>query len=234
MTLVDPSPEPASALAVRVSPLRGLLQREGWRLDCVDGVEVSGTGTTLEALADLSTCDRLGLKGPGAVAWLQACGLALPAQPNRLLARDDGLIVARYGESEFALADFRGAVSPAIDGLRAALAQARPARCYSVPRADGQAAFGLAGEAVLPALAALCPADLRAQAFGPGDVLQTLCAGIGAQLWNLSHGGVTRVALLCDASLARHQWAALQAAVLAAGGRVGAQAAWFAPLQPAA
>ena len=122
MTLVDPSPAPIPAPAVRVSPLRSLLKREGWQLGTVDGVEVSGTSTTLEALADLSTCDRLGLKGPSAVAFLQACGLALPEQPNRLLAHDDGLIVARYGESEFALADCRGVVSPAIDGLRAALA----------------------------------------------------------------------------------------------------------------
>jgi len=74
---------------------------------------------------------------------------------------------------------------------------------------------------------------LRVQAFGPGDVLQTLCAGISAQLWNLSNDGATRVVLLCDASLARHQWGALQAAVIAAGGQTGAQVAWFAPLHPA-
>ena len=225
--------DPILAPAVRVSPLRSLLQREGWQLDTVNGVEVSGVSATLQALADLSTCDRLGLKGPGAVAWLQACGLTLPAQPNRLLTRDDGLIVARYGESEFAIADFSGAVSPAINGLRAELVQMRPPRCYSMPRADSQAAFGLAGEAGLPSLAALCPADLRVQAFGPGDVLQTLCAGISAQLWNLSNDGATRVVLLCDASLARHQWGALQAAVIAAGGQTGAQVAWFAPLHPA-
>lgn len=164
----------------------------------------------------------------------------LPAAPTLVPTRLDACSavdvarLARYGESEFALVDFRGAVSPALDGLRTALAQARPLRCYSVPRTDGQAAFGLAGEAVLPALAALCPADLRAQAFGPGDVLLTLCAGIGAQLWNLSYDGVTRVALLCDASLVRHQWAALQAAVVATGGRAGAQGAWFAARPPAA
>lgn len=172
-------------------------------------------------------------------ATVYACDLdeallaTLPAAPTLVPTRLDACSavdvarLARYGESEFALADFRGAVSPALDGLP-------PPRCYSVPRADGQAAFGLAGEAVLPALAALCPADLRAQAFGSGDVLQTLCAGIGAQLWNLSYDGVTRVALLCDASLVRHQWAALQAAVVATGGRAGAQGAWFAARPPAA
>jgi sarcosine oxidase gamma subunit len=233
MSVIDPILAPA----VRVSPLRSLLQQEGWHLDTVDGVEVSGVSDTLQALTDLSTCDRIGFKGPGALDWLQASGLTLPAQPNRLLVSYDGLILARYGESEFAIADFSGAISPAINGLRAEFVQIRPPRCYSVSRAESQVAFGLAGEAVLPALAALCPADLRAHAFGPGDVLQTLCAGIGAQLWNLSHVGATRVVLLCDASLARHQWAALKAAVIAAGGQTGAQVAWFAhpssgPLMP--
>ena len=58
--------------AIRVSPLRSILRQTGTRIEPVDGVEVSGMGVELEALADLSTCDRLGLKGRGVAAWLQA------------------------------------------------------------------------------------------------------------------------------------------------------------------
>lgn len=220
-------PGPARTDSVRVSPLRYLLRQAGWRIEVIDGAEVSGVDRGLEALADLSTCDRLGLKGRGVAAWLQARGIELPPKPNRLIERDDGLVVARYGETEFALADFRRAASPLVDGLRRAHEEQRPEASYDVPRAHGQAAFGLCGAPALQALAALCPADLRAQSFRPGDVLQTLCGGVNAQLWNLTRGDAERMVLLCDVSVARHQWAALHEAIVAAGGRAGAQAAWF-------
>jgi sarcosine oxidase subunit gamma len=165
---------------------------------------------TLPALADLSRCDRLGVKGKGAASWLDYRGVQLPSRPNRL-------IVARYGETEFAFADFRHPASRAVDELRRALEHARPEGCFSVPRADSQVAFGVSGEAALRALAAVCPADLRARAFGAGDVLQTLCAGVSAQLWNFSQDDVTRVVVFCDSSVARHQWAALHHAITAAG-----------------
>lgn len=178
--------------------------------------------TTMEpnpALADLSGCDRHGVKGKGAASWLNSIGVELPSRPNRLLEREDGLIVARYGETEFAFADFRDEPSGAVDELRRALERDRPDGCFSVPRRDGQAAFGLTGGAVIGGLSAVCPADLRPGAFGPGDVLQTLCAGVSAQLWNLSRGDATRVVVICDSSVARHQWAALHMAMAAAGRR---------------
>jgi len=221
------TPGPARTNAVRVSPLRYLLRQAGWHIKVVDGAEVSGMDMELEALADLSTCDRLGLKGRGSAAWLQQRGIELPPKPNRLIERVDGFVIARYGDNEFALADFRHAVSPLVDGLRRVHEEQRPEASYDVPRAHGQAAFGLCGAPALQALAALCPADLRAQSFGPGDVLQTLCGGVSAQLWNLTRDDTERLVLLCDVSVARHQWAALHEAIVAAGGRAGAQAAWF-------
>jgi len=214
--------------AVRVSPLRSMLRQAGWRIEVVDGAEVSGMDMELEALADLSTCDRFGLKGRGVAAWLQARGIEFPPQPNQLIELDDGLVVARYGETEFVLADFRRAASPLVDGLRSAHDEQRPDTTYDVPRAHGQAAFGLCGAHALQALAALCPADLRARSFVPGDVLQTLCGGVSVQLWNLTRDDAQRLVLLCDVSVARHQWAALHDAIVTAGGRAGSQAAWFA------
>lgn len=216
-----------TAHALRSSPLRNVLEKAGRQIEVVDGVEISGTGPMPGALADLSTCDRFGLKGRKAADWLADLGIPLPAGPNLLIERNDGLIVARYAESEFVLADFARAVSPAVDRLRQALEEARPNHCFAVPRAESQAAFGLSGNAVLATLSAVCPADLRARAFGPGDVLQTLCAGVSAQLWNLARGDATRVIVLCDASVAHHQWRALHNAIPAADDRVGPQGAWF-------
>ena len=214
--------------AIRVSPLRSILRQTGTRIEPVDGVEVSGMGVELEALADLSTCDRLGLKGRGVAAWLQAQGIEFPPKANQLIERDDGMVVARYGETEFALADFSRAASPLVNGLRRAYETQRPDATYDVPRAHSQAAFGLCDKPALQALEALCPADLRGQSFARGDVLQTLCSGVSVQLWNLTRTDAQRLVLLCDVSVARHQWAALHDAIVIAGGRAGAQAAWFA------
>ena len=219
-----------AARAVRSSPLRELLLREGMQLALVEDVEVwvgeAGVGT----LADLSSCDRLGLKGRGTAAWLKAQGVLPPPEPNRLVEREDGLVVARLADAEFALADFSRARSPALQALRQAYAQDAPAGCYDVPRAESQAAFGLAGPPAWAALAALCPADLRPRVFGPGTLLQTLSAGAAAQLWHLApregQPG-SRLVLLADATLSHHHWEALHTAVTAAAGEVGVQSAWL-------
>ena len=165
------------------------------------------------ALADLSASDRLGIKGRASEAWLKSIGIDVPARPNRLIHREDGLVVARLGDADFAFADFGRPLSPELARVREALEHARPAGCFSVPRADSQAAFSLTGEAVIEVLSAVCPADLRPRCFGHGDVLQTRCAGVSALLWNLSRE-VPRIVVLCDSSVARHQWTSLQGAVI--------------------
>ena len=165
------------------------------------------------ALADLSASDRFGIKGRAAESWLKSVGIDVPTRPNRLIHRDDGLVVARLGDADFAFADFGRPVSPELARLREALEHALPEGCFSVPRADSQVAFSLMGEAVTEVLSAVCPADLRARCFGRGDVLQTRCAGVSALLWNLSRD-VLRIVVLCDSSVARHQWTALQGAII--------------------
>jgi sarcosine oxidase subunit gamma len=215
--------------AVRRSGVRRHLLEAGLALRVEGSVELSAGGRRAPTvtLVDLSTCDRIGLKGRGSAHWLASRGLALPPRPNRLATCDDGLTVARYGEGEFLVADFRAATSAGVAGLRAEVAAARPAGCYAVPRSDGQAAFGLDGPRCIEALAGLCPADLRARAFGPEAVLQTFCAGVGAQVLNLSGDASTRIAVLCDASYAGHMWAALADAVGALDGALAGQAEWF-------
>ncbi len=51
-------------------------------------------------LIDRSAAPRFGVKGPGAAAWLQAEGVALPQLPNQWVAFGDGL-VARLGLTEY-------------------------------------------------------------------------------------------------------------------------------------
>ncbi len=220
--------------AVRRSNLRRLLQDKGLRIVAVDSVEVSERGPSdgvaregAPTLADLSTCDRIGLKGRESTRWLEAHGIALPERPNRLRLRDGGVVVARYGDAEYLLATFRSTKSDVIGEVRTELESTRPAGCHAVPRVDGQAVFGLAGVGCVESLSGLCPADLRPAQFGPQDILQTLCAGVSAQVLNLSADGARRIVVLCDASYAYHLFAALSDAVSSAGGAITAQSAWF-------
>jgi len=169
-------------------------------------------------VVELSGYDRLGLKGRGAARWLADRGVEMATQANRVVVQADGLVVARYAENEFAFADFSSTTAGTVETLRRALERERPPGCYSVPRVDSQAAFGLAGDAALHVLSALCPADLRPRAFGPGDVLQTLCAGVSAQLWQLPNEPVLQVIVLCDSSVAHHQRAALRGAIASTQG----------------
>jgi heterotetrameric sarcosine oxidase gamma subunit len=213
--------------ATRRSPLRACIVRAGGQPVEVDGIELSGIGDEVGALADLSTCDRIGLKGRGVAGWLESLGIALPRHPNRLVMRADGLITARLADAEFMLADFCGSRCETLTALRDACIPSAPAGCYDVPRVDSQAALGLVGECVPAVLSAVCPADLRPTAFPPGALLQTVCVGVSAQLWNLSHEGIDRVTLLCDATVAPHVWETVHETVLAEGGRLGPQTAWF-------
>lgn len=161
-------------------------------------------------LIELSKHARWGLKGRGATAWLQTQGIEVPARPNRVSVQTNGMVVARYAENEFAFATFQDESTACVDHLRNSLEKERPEGCYGVPRADSQAAFGLSDSRAVSALSRVCPADLRPHAFREGDVLQTLCAGVSAQLWNLPGG---QVVVLCDSSVAHHQRTALQAAI---------------------
>jgi sarcosine oxidase, subunit gamma len=218
------------AIAVRRSALRQTLLQAGFQIECVGDVEIVRGGPPVAGgptVADLSSCDRWGLKGPNSAQWLAAQGVPLPDRPNRLLCREDGLIIGRYGINEFMLATVVHTSCNAIDALRQTLTHARPAGCYPVPRVDGQAALGLQGEGWIDLLAGLCAADLRPRAFGPGDVLQTRCAGVGVQLLHLPSADVPRGLVLLDASYATHLWSELLGAARHAGGGCAPQSAWL-------
>lgn len=171
------------------------------------------TLNTPVVLEELSRCDRMGLKGRCATEWLKAQGLTLPDVANRWHVGSDGMTVARYADNEYVLADFSQPVSSPVAEIRQALENSRPQGCYSVPRADSQVVFKLSGAHVMDVLSALCPADVRERAFQPGDVLQTICAGVSAQIWNVSVKDHPQVIILCDVSVGHHQREALGKAI---------------------
>lgn len=55
------------------------------------------------ALADVSFIPRIVLKGPGVVAFLQSCGIAIPESILKVAPLEGGGLIARTGGSEFFL-----------------------------------------------------------------------------------------------------------------------------------
>lgn len=160
-------------------------------------------------LADLSGCQRFGVKGRGVIAWLESLGLRQFPLPNRLHCDEQGLLIARHGEFDFMFLAPGPAAEPALQRLRDDLEQTGPEGCYSVPVEDSLAVFGMPAAAAREALSTLCPVDLRLPAFPVGTIVQTLSAGAAVRLWHVPGGVSSEVLVLCDASLAHHQWAAL-------------------------
>ncbi|HSO05662.1 MAG TPA: hypothetical protein VLW45_00370 [Pelomicrobium sp.] len=145
-------------------------------------------------VADASCFVRAGVKGPGAAAWLEQRGVAVPARPNTWAEAAGGL-VARLGESEFLIEDGYGA------GLAAALREAPPvdvAGVYPVLRQD--ASFVLGGDAAIAALAEVCSFNF-ARPDLPADLLvMTRVAHISALAIPVAADGRRAFRLWCDAS----------------------------------
>ena len=72
----------------------------------------------------------------------------------------------------------RAGAHPVIERVAAAWSAERPADCYRVPKADGQAMIALAGTRAFELLAKMSPVDFRPQVFPPGSIAQTTCARV--------------------------------------------------------
>jgi len=107
------------------------------------------------SLRDLSNRPKLGVKGPGAEAWLRGQGIDLPpaVYDTRFLA--DGGLIARLGSADFFL---EGVGEEEVPRLAVELARG-PAQVYRVERQD--AAFLLMGTRAPEVLAQLCSIDFR-------------------------------------------------------------------------
>ena len=219
---------------LRVSNLRELWPLQGLQTHLLGSVEFSKGGLLSDSLTifDLSTFDRIGLKGVESQSWLRTLEIDLPQTHNQLLCSPEGRLVVRYSPSEFMLSDISNVGSYWVEEIRTKTKIQKPVNCYQVPRSDGQAAFGLVGSKVLDCLSHLTPADLRFKSFQVGSVLQTLCAGISAQILFLKKVEVKNyVIVLCDVSYAHYFWSCLSDAGSDYSMQVSGQDQWVTSFQ---
>ena len=180
------------------------------------------------ALQALS-CDRLGLKGPRAEAWLNANGITLPAKPNTWKSADgasaDALLVARLGTGEFFLEE--GAGGTILKRLAPVLDEGLPG-VYPVMREDW--AFHLGGEGVHDVLAQVCNVNFAALPLDSRPLIMTLMIGVAVLVVPQDgaggqNGGAgrddpagRRYRIWCDPTFGPYLGASLGAVVVECGG----------------
>ena len=190
-----------AAAPVFRSPLHGCAPLQG-RLE-------GPGGRPVVALRDLSLCDRIGFKGIGSTPWLAAHACDLPQRPNLLTRAVDGLTVGRLAASEYVLLSDRASLHALLDRLRTSYRTDRPANCYLVPKADGQALLELTGARAFDVLAKMSPIDFRPLAFPAGSIAQTTCARVTVQILHVGVEPHPAILLLVDTSYALHLWDSL-------------------------
>lgn len=160
------TPPPARRVSARVSAVHACLERLDPAWDRTGGAlrplhfgdaAAEAALAPVLGLADRGALPRIGLKGPGAVAWAEEQGVAVPAALHGRTRAADGTLAVRVGAGELFLEGVgAAAVEAALDHA------APPAGCWPVRRED--AALLLCGRRAPEVLAQTCGYDFRAAA----------------------------------------------------------------------
>ncbi len=197
--------EPVAFL--RRSPLRRRLQAVGAAWGSLGDAAVAQVVEEAPAaggilIADLSPLPRLGFKGRGTLAAMQARGIALEATPNRAFRQPDGGLCLVLAPGEVILLS-----NLAGDGERLAQLEAQwrledEERTYLLPRRDSHAWLAVAGAATPEMFAKLCAIDLRREKFADLCIAQTSIARMSAILVRADVGASPVFHLLVDSAAA--------------------------------
>ena len=151
---------------------------------------------------------RLGCKGPHALAWLQQCGIAIPALRNTWIApashaaADD--IVIRLGHSEFLLdVGSDDELAPWAREL-----STPPRGVYPVLREDR--GFTLEGAATHAVLAQACNVNFAAVDTRTQPAFMTLMIGVAVVVVPQGTGEQRRYRFWCDPSFGDYLASSLQ------------------------
>lgn len=177
------------------------------------------------AIADLTPLPRLGFKGRGTLAAMQARGVVVENEPNRVFRQPDGGLCLVLAATEVLLLGPLEGDGAGLEGLERGWRIEDGERTYPVPRRDSHAWFGLAGPAVPAMFAKLCGVDLRPHRFADLSIAQTSVARLNAIVARADCAGRPDYHLLADSAAAVYLLDCLLDAAEEFGGRiVGARA----------
>lgn len=170
------------------------------------------------ALGDLSALPKLGLKGPGAEAWLGAAGVAVPEEVYGWRPFGaDGLIM-RVDRQEFFLE--AGVGSTEVTLLAEKLGAHGPS-VYSVARQD--VGLTLSGRRATEVLTQTCSYDFvqrtsAAESLSHEVAVLTRIALVSCTVLRLERGGVSHFRIWCSPTYGGYLWETLFGIVQELGG----------------
>lgn len=199
----------------RISPIHAQLQAINgtWR-------EINGMPTIVAVdqsisdrlgMADLSFLNRFGVKGSGAVAWLEQQNLPVPDQPNSWRSLSHGGLIARLGLTEFLIED---SVNSRIVPQLVQACQQLPTNVYPMLRQD--LAIALCGSAIQALLLQSCGVNFKALSLRQSPVVLTSIVGVSATV--IPGESVYRI--WCDGTYGAYLWETLLAIVKELGGGI--------------
>lgn len=165
------------------------------------------------AIADLSPLPRVGFKGREAIAWVRSQGVEVGEPNNQTTVQSDGSLVARLADTEVVILPDAAGSSDIAARLEQAWEQARPPRCYLVPRRHGSAWFRVTGEHSGEMFAKICGVDMRHEKFPNGSIAQTSMARMTAIGIREDIGSTPAFHLVFDSASADYLWGCLKDAI---------------------
>ena len=165
-------------------------------------------------LCDLSSFQKIGVKGPGAIDWLEQQGCTIPNNIYESSAHADGSLVARIATDEFF-------VESVIRGSLVATLSAN----LNSPQADGvfrvehqEVTLLLTGQRATEVFAQTCGIDFRGVALR--RVIYSRVAGVSCGIYPDSVHDVAVFRIWVDYSFAEYLWETLVEIVEELGGSV--------------
>jgi sarcosine oxidase subunit gamma len=172
-------------------------------------------------IVDLSSQPRLGFKGRGTLAAMQASGIICENQPNRAFRQTDGSLCAVLAATEVFLLGPLGSDGGALDELENAWHIGTSGRTYPLPRRHSHAWFGAHGAATIEMLSKICAVDFRHKAFADLAVAQTSVARLNSIVVRADAPVGPIFHILTDSASSAYMLACLMDAAEEFGGHAG-------------
>ncbi|MBY0380631.1 MAG: hypothetical protein K2W78_01755 [Xanthobacteraceae bacterium] len=170
-------------------------------------------------ITDLSALPRLGFKGRGTLAAMQAKGLVLENQPNRAFPQSDGLICMVLAASEVFLLGAARENAVRLSDLENSWRIDEAGGTYPLLRRHSHAWFSMQGASAPEMLAKLCAVDFRTHRFTDFRIAQTSVARLNSIVLRADADGEPTYHLLADSASRVYMLACLQDAAEEFGGR---------------
>jgi sarcosine oxidase subunit gamma len=208
-----------SSLARKLAGLGGAFEPFGEAT--VTAALPGGTSESLRrlGLVDLSPLPRIGFKGRGTIAAMQAAGVAVEAQPNRAFRQPDGGLCLVLAPGEVLILSGLGGDGKLVGRLASGWSMDDPRDTYLVPRASTHAWLRVTGVHAPTMFAKICGVDLRPRKFANLAIAQTSVARLNGIVVRDDIGETVAFHLLADSASAEYLWDCLVDAMAEFDGR---------------